>query len=217
MHKIGEILKSNNSEILKQYKFLNKGIYMSFIGPSGSGKSTLLNYISENYDIKTKEVSARKFLDSTKGSYDEQMNDELQTKINFHYIKETFENIIKIYEGKSIITTRCLIDSLAYTYTLKAAEFLIPQMEEAVEFLKERILNNEMIILYTPCDFPMAQIDDKIRGMNEDIRQKTDKVFIDILGRFNIPHFTIKGTIEERKSILDEIMKKYNIQKLLNN
>ena len=48
-----------------------------------SGKSSLLNYLQKNYEIETKEVSARKLLDPTKGSYDEQMSNELETKINF--------------------------------------------------------------------------------------------------------------------------------------
>lgn len=182
------------------------GLYFSFIGASSSGKSTLLKYISNNYDIETKEVSARKLLDSSKGSYDEQMNDELEAKINFYYFQETIKNIFLAEEGHNIITTRCVIDSLAYTHSLKAAEFLIPQMEDAVNLIK-----NKVIILYTPCDFPMTEVEDKLRGMNEEIRQKTDKEFLKIIKEQNIPHYIINGSIEERKKKIDEIMNIYNI------
>ena len=184
------------------------GLYFSFIGASGSGKSTLLQYLAENYQIETKEVSARKLLDSNKGSYDEQMCDELETKINFYYLQETFRNILLARDGHNIITTRCVIDSLAYTHSLKAAEFLIPQMEEAVELIKD-----EVIILYTPCDFPMAQKEDKLRGMNEEIRKETDKEFLNLIEKLNIPHYTINGSLEERKQKLDKLMKEYHIKK----
>lgn len=186
----------------------NKGIYFSFIGGSSSGKSTLLKYIAENYQIETKEISARKLLDPTKGSYDEQMCDELEAKINFYYLQETFRNILLAIDGHNIITTRCVIDSLAYTHSLKAAEFLIPQMEEAVKLIKDKI-----IILYTPCDFPMTEVNDKLRGMNEQVRQETDKEFLKIIEKFNIPHYTIGGNIEERKKKIDIIMEKYDIKK----
>lgn len=188
---------------------MKNGFYFSFIGASGSGKSTLLNYISQKYDIETKEVSARKFLDSSKGSYDEQMCDELETKINFYYLQETFKNILLAKEGHNIITTRCIIDSLAYTYSLKAAEFLIPQMEEIINVIKD-----EIIILYTPCDFPMFQVEDKLRGMNEEIRQKTDKEFLNLISKLNISHYTINGSIEKRKEKIDKIMKEYHIRRL---
>ena len=184
------------------------GLYFSFIGASGSGKSTLLQYLAENYQIETKEVSARKLLDPNKGSYDEQMCDELETKINFYYLQETFRNILLARDGHNIITTRCVIDSLAYTHSLKAAEFLIPQMEEAVELIKD-----EVIILYTPCDFPMAQKEDKLRGMNEKIRQETDKEFLNLIKKLNIPHYTISGSIKERKEKIDKIMEMYNIRR----
>ena len=186
----------------------NKGLYFSFIGASGSGKSSLLNYIAENYQIQTKEVSARKLLDPLKGSYDEQMCDELETKINFYYLQETFRNILLAKEGNNIITTRCVIDSLAYTHSLKAAEFLIPQMEEVVELIK-----NEVIILYTPCDFPMTQVEDKLRGMNENIRQETDKEFLNVIEKLNIPHYTISGSLEERKKKIDKLMSEYSIKR----
>ena len=187
----------------------NKGTYFSFVGGSSSGKSTLLEYIQERYIIETKEVSARKFLDPTKGSYDEQMCDELESKINFYYLIETFNNILLAKKGENIVTTRCIIDSLAYTHSLKAAEYLIPQMEEVVELLK-----NEIVILYTPCDFPMKQVEDKLRGMNEEIRQKTDKEFLKLIEKFNIPHYLISGSIRERKSKIDDIMNKYNIKSI---
>ena len=186
-----------------------KGIYFTFIGASHSGKSTLLKYIAENFEVETKEVSARKLLDPTKGSYDEQMSDELESKIDYYYLQETFKNLREAeVEKKNIITSRCLIDSLAYTKSLKAAEFFIPLMEEAVEYIKDKI-----IILYTPCDFPMSESDDKLRGMNEKVRQETDKIFIDLIEQFDIPHYTISGSLEERKLKINSIMKEYHIKK----
>ena len=111
-------------------------------------------------------------------------------------------------DGQNIVTTRCVIDSLAYTHSLKAAEFLIPQMEEAVDIIK-----NEVIILYTPCDFPMAQKEDKLRGMNEEVRQKTDKEFLNIIEKLNIPHYIISGSLKERMEKIDKIMNEYNIKR----
>ena len=67
-------------------------------------------------------------------------------------------------------------------------------MEEVINLIKDKI-----IILYTPCDFPMAEKEDKLRGMNEQIRQETDKEFLNLIEKLNISHYTIGGSIKERK------------------
>ena len=81
-------------------------------------------------------------------------------------------------------------------------------MEEAVKLIK-----NEVIILYTPCDFPMTQAEDKLRGMNENVRQETDKEFLNVIKKLNIPHYTISGSLEERKRKIDRLMSEYNIKR----
>ena len=49
--------------------------------------------------------------------------------------------------------------------------------------------------------------------MNEEIRKETDKEFLNLIEKLNIPHCTINGSLEERKQKIDKLMKEYHIKK----
>ena len=177
----------------------------SFTGCSGSGKTTLGKFLEENYLITYKEVSARPFLEDLNKSYDEQMTDKIQNRIMYGNLEMVYENLIES-QKENIILSRCCIDVLAYARILKHGL--------DCEYLQEKTikkLSDKMVILYTIPDFPLTDVDDKLRGMNEGVRQNTDKAIFRILEQLNIPHYTISGNLLHRKELLNEIMNKYNI------
>lgn len=188
------------------------GIIFGFTGCSGSGKSTLLNYIKTKYNVECKELSARPFLNKNNGSYDKQMNDDIQMNIMYNNIEQTYRylNIINT-TNKNIAVSRTLIDVLAYSRVLNHGLCCEKQEIETIKYLKDKI-----IFLYTIPDFNLKINDEKdtLRGMNEEIRLKTDKKIYEILTELNIPYIKIYGNLENRKKIIDNLMYKNNIYDL---
>lgn len=184
---------------------------LGFVGASGSGKSTSMKYLSENYNIDCRELSARPFLDSTKGSYDEQMTDIVQTRIMLNNLDYTHRAIEECQNKKiNIALSRTQVDVLAYSTVLNhGQDFQIQQFD----FITYLINNPNYLFIYTRADFELTQVDDKLRGMNEEIRKETDNEILKILDLFNISYFTIYGEIDTRKFLMDNLMKKLNIKR----
>ena len=97
---------------------------------------------------------------------------------------------------------------LAYMLTLNKALFLKEQQIKFINYLR-----NKVIWLYIPIEFQMQEVSDSLRGMNENVRYKTDDNIVRLLGECNIPYYTIHGNMKKRESILDEIMIQYEINK----
>lgn len=179
----------------------------AFTGPSGSGKTTLGNYLSKNFDIEYREVSARPFLEDLNKSYDEQMNDIMQTRIMYNNLESVYQALFEAnINNKNICLSRCCIDVLAYAKALNKGLGCEKLQQNTISYLKDKI-----VLMYTCPDFPMKDKDDKLRGLNEDIRQKTDSNIVQIMSDLIIPCYTLSGSLENRKNLLNTIMKKYDI------
>lgn len=188
---------------------VNNKIFL-FVGASGTGKSTCMKYLSENYNILCEELSARPFLKQNQGSYDQHMTDEIQLKIMYNNTLTILQKLIDLNskENKSIVYSRSPIDVLAYMLTLNKALFLKEQQIKFINYLR-----NKVIWLYIPIEFQMQEVSDSLRGINENVRYKTDDNIVRLLGECNIPYYTIHGNMKKRESILDEIMIQYEINK----
>ena len=181
-----------------------------FVGASGTGKSTLMNYLRENFDIECSELSARPFLKMENGSYDQQMTDEIQLNIMYNNTLTILERLIEIELGEkeSVVYSRSPIDTLAYAKTLNKGLCLEKQQQDLIQYL-----NNKIVYLYIPIEFEMKEESDKLRGLNEDVRNLTDDNICMYLNFLNVPHYIIHGSIEERQQILNEIMNKFDIKR----
>lgn len=176
-----------------------------FTGASGSGKSTLGTYVSDNYDIEFRENSARPLLEKEKGSYDEQMTDELQQNIMFYQLKNIYEAYIEqSFNNRSILLSRSPVDSFAFSFALqKGLNSNSKRISlDAIHYFKDKI-----IIIYCPVDFENKVKDDELRGNNDQMRNKTDFFIKDILFRENLPYFTLQGSLANKKEQLDNILK----------
>lgn len=178
-----------------------KNKYFSFVGASGVGKSTLLNYINENFSIKTMELSARPYLPKVEGSYDQTLTDESQALICMHRALGAFEQMLT---GEPCVFSRSAIDNLAYQRVLGKGLFLDSASKRNIE-----IENKNTTYLYIPIQFPMAQTEDTVRGMNEEVRQKTDLEIQKICIGFHIDPIIISGSLEERQEQLKYHLKDY--------
>lgn len=185
-----------------------------FTGASGVGKSTCMKYLSENYNIDCIELSARPFLQNNGQSYDVQMTDKIQNNIQFNNTITLLKSIIKNERGefkKSICYSRSMLDVICYAESLNKGLDCIEQQISLIEETK-----NEFIYLYIPVEFSMKDTNDTKRGTNEEVRNLTDKYIQKYIEELNIPIITIHGDMSNRKFILDNIMKKYNIPKFKN-
>lgn len=180
-------------------------------GVSGVGKSTLLNYIKAWYpecDIQTIEASARPYLPEG-GSYDQTLTDEIQAVIVQSRTLSVMEFLLEPKGPPIGVFTRSALDNLAYQRVLKKGLFLNKSNEREVEMLAK---NDNVIFIYIPIEFPLDPSDEK-RGVNEEVREATDKAMVDIIGELNIPHFLVKGTKEQRFKSMDVILAKYGLEK----
>lgn len=180
-------------------------------GASGVGKSTLLKHIDAHYfdgDIIGVESSARPFLPKG-GSYDQTLTDESQAIIVQSRTLSVLDFILNS-PSEAAIFTRSAIDNLAYQRVLQKGQFMDECNKREVALLANA---DNVVFIYIPIEFPLDS-KDKVRGTNEEVRTATDKVIYDILTEFNIPHYTIKGTIEERCHSLDVILQKLDIDSI---
>lgn len=184
------------------------GNLIGFVGCSGSGKSTCTKYLSKYYNIESVEISGRPFFKENGGSYDEQINEEIQTKIMYNNVEKIYQCFIStIINNKNIVTSRNPIDVLAYSRALNFGVVYEEQLKNTIKYL---IPN--MTIVYTSIDFKMTDKSDKIRGMNEEVRLKTDKEIKKVFEELNIKPYIIKGDYEQREKLLDELMNNLNIE-----
>ena len=175
----------------------------AFVGASGTGKSSLGHYLQDNYDnIEFREVSARPYLENCEKSYDKQMTDKIQNRIMYGNLEMVYQTLLEAqFSEKTIVLSRCCIDVLAYARALKHGLDCEDLQEKTINFLSDKI-----ILLYTIPDFPLCDDKDKQRGMNEQVRQETDKEIVNIFNTLNIPFYLIRGDLKSRKETLDKIM-----------
>lgn len=183
------------------------GKLIGFVGCSGSGKSTCIKYLSKYYDIQSVEISGRPFFKKDSGSYDEQLTEEIQTKIMYNNVEKIYQCLLNTSTSNiNIVTSRNPIDVLAYSRALNFGKAYEEQLKNTIKYL---IPN--MTICYTSIDFKMIDKSDKIRGMNEEVRLKTDEEIKKIFKELNIRPYIIKGNYEQREKLLDNLMDNLNI------
>lgn len=184
----------------------------AFVGASGTGKSSLGQYLQKKYsNIEFREVSARPFLENLEKSYDEQMTDKIQNRIMYGNLDKVYQTILEAqFTEKIIVLSRCCIDVLAYARTLKHGLDCEDLQEKTIYNLRKNI-----VLLYTVPDFPLSDQTDKQRGMNESVRQETDKQVKNILDSLGLNYYTLKGDLKERQNYLDEIVKIENLKREL--
>jgi len=170
------------------------------VGASGTGKSTLLEYVKENFAINVTEVSARPYLPSDT-DYVNGLTLESQVLITQNRFVSFIEKIVK---PMPTLFSRSPIDSLAYEMALNKAPFLRPLLERQIKITQPLIQ-----YLYVPPEFPMESEGDIVRGSNAEMQNQTDIHMCQILSFFDIESILIKGSKEERFTILDEIFKDY--------
>lgn len=168
---------------------------MAFTGASGTGKTTLLNEIEKIPTFKTVELSARPYLPTT-GDYVSNSSDMVQYRTNVGSLVSLTEALL-MYPEKNLFFSRCTIDRLAYSRVLGVGgalhDILIKEIQQVVRPFIE--------VYCLPVEFDLPG-NDEVRGTNEDVRKATNDEIFKILREFDIPYTLVKGSVEERMTII---------------
>jgi nicotinamide riboside kinase len=176
-------------------------IQIVFTGAQGTGKTTLVNELAKE-GIKTLSI-AREQAENTGWTSD--------TPGTVEYQKELYNNLYKaISSKKSFLSDRALSCVAAYTFMhalnnpddKKLKKLADSQYEKFCKFHND---NQNVIIVYTPIEFPVEN--DGLRSINEKERTTIDFLIKNILDTTGANYITVTGTVEERLAQIKENLK----------
>ncbi len=167
------------------------------IGTQGTGKSTLLNRFRDHYNVI--DGVARRCI--TQGCDSSESGTwSSQCKI--------FNSYLRALDEENYISTRSVLDVLAYTAWLTKKGKIIPaqylsQLQDTVLWW---IRNPEVVICYVPIEFEIE--DDGVRSVDKTYQKEIDKEMLYVLQQLKVPYYSVSGTVEQRVEQLKEIIQK---------
>ena len=168
---------------------------IAIIGSQSTGKSTIGNQLSENMNIRLITELARKW-DIEKAT---------QTEL-IHIQKELLKlQIQEENHNGQFISDRSTIDNLSYW--LHNVSPIVDKEENAI-YIKtalDNAKNYSHIFLLTPEFYP---VDDNFRNTNIIYQLQIAEIINTILRLYNIPHYRLTGTVENRVQNAMEILTK---------
>ena len=186
------------------------------LGSQGTGKTTLVNLFKGKVPVV--DNVARKVI-AVGGACNESGTAESQ--------KQIFVDYLEALSQENFLSTRSVIDVLAYT-TYLASNCTVDWLDNDSQERYKKLLNElwserrkvkswleknpEVVICYVPVEFEIEG--DGVRSVNKDYQKKIDLIMKCLFDRYIkeglIKYgYIIKGTIEERQKQLEEIIKKY--------
>lgn len=171
-------------------------------GTQGTGKTSVLKHFDGKMNTITEVV--RNLVKDEHIPVNEQGTEHGQRRIF-----DTYYEILSKTEAP-YISDRGLVDVLAYTcYNMKdkgekGEKFMDELMERFVHFQE---VNPDVVYFYVPIEFDVVW--DGFRSMDEDFRKEIDKNIKDLLDAMNVDYIELRGTVEERLEIIENVMKKY--------
>jgi predicted ATPase len=172
-------------------------------GAQGVGKTSILRKFEGRMNLVTEVV--RNLAKNEHIAVNEEGNMRGQSRIF-----DTYEEVLSKRETP-FISDRGLTDVIAYTcYNMKdkgaeGKKFLDDQITHLNEFQNK--YGNDTIYFYIPIEFEVEY--DGFRSTNEDFRKEIDKNIKDLLDGMGVDYIELRGTVEERLEIIENIMRNY--------
>lgn len=182
-------------------------VKINFVGAQGTGKTTLLETARKDEVFKDFQFCTEIIRDLVK-----KKNLSINESGNVKSQKVFFDAYNKILNKDGYISDRCIIDVHAYTnylYDYKSSNSEKEFQSLYKEILREnsilKSLNKDSfgIIIYFPIEFEL--VDDGIRSLNVYFQEYIDQYIVNTLNKYQLPFYTIRGSIEQRLKQLKEI------------
>lgn len=192
-----------------------KPIIFDVVGAHSTGKTTVINQIKDYF----------LFHHHIKPSHHESVSrthlKEKQLKL-YNEVDDLFQCYISLLNWSSIFhlslhnqvicSTDLVVRSLAYSLAGQHCSTSVEVAhKEMLDFVKEILTRTfDVYWIYLPVEFPIVK--DGVRDADEDFRLEVDKMHRYIFRTCEIPHYILKGRIEDRKQklfrFLDSIVMK---------
>lgn len=183
-------------------------VKINFVGAQGTGKTTLLEAARKDEAFKDFQFCTeivREFVKKKNLSINESGNAKSQ--------KAFFDAYNRILNKDGYISDRCIIDVHAYTNYL--FDYKSTNDENEIQSLYKEIIREKSIlkslnkdsfgiIIYFPIEFEL--VDDGIRSLNSYFQEYIDQFIVDTLNKYQLPFYTIRGSVEQRLKQLKEII-----------
>lgn len=182
-------------------------VKVNFVGAQGTGKTTLLEAARKDEAFKNFQFCTEIVRDLVK-----KKNLSINESGNAKSQKVFFDTYNKILNKDGCISDRCIIDVHAYTnylYDYKSSNSEKEFQSLYKEILREnsilKSLNKDSfgIIIYFPIEFEL--VDDGIRSLNVYFQEYIDQYIVNTLNKYQLPFYTIRGSVEQRLKQLKEI------------
>lgn len=182
-------------------------VKINFVGAQGTGKTTLLETARKDEVFKDFQFCTEIVRDLVK-----KKNLSINESGNAKSQKVFFDAYNKILNKDGYISDRCIIDVHAYTnylYDYKSSNSEKEFQSLYKEILREnsilKSLNKDSfgIIIYFPIEFEL--VDDGIRSLNVYFQEYIDQYIVNTLNKYQLPFYTIRGSVEQRLKQLKEI------------
>lgn len=182
-------------------------VKINFVGAQGTGKTTLLEAARKDEVFKDFQFCTEIVRDLVK-----KKNLSINESGNAKSQKVFFDAYNKILNKDGYISDRCILDVHAYTnylYDYKSSNSEKELRSLYKEILREnsilKSLNKDSfgIIIYFPIEFEL--VDDGIRSLNVYFQEYIDQYIVNTLNKYQLPFYTIRGSVEQRLKQLKEI------------
>lgn len=182
-------------------------VKINFVGTQGTGKTTLLEAARKDEAFKDFQFCTEIVRDLVK-----KKNLSINESGNTRSQKVFFDAYNKILNKDGYISDRCILDVHAYTnylYDYKSSNSEKELRSLYKEILREnsilKSLNKDSfgIIIYFPIEFEL--VDDGIRSLNVYFQEYIDQYIVNTLNKYQLPFYTIRGSVEQRLKQLKEI------------
>lgn len=186
---------------------MKDNLKINFVGAQGTGKTTLLETARKDEVFKDFQFCTEIIRDLVK-----KKNLSINESGNVKSQKVFFDAYNKILNKDGYISDRCIIDVHAYTnylYDYKSSNSEKEFQSLYKEILREnsilKSLNKDSfgIIIYFPIEFEL--VDDGIRSLNVYFQEYIDQYIVNTLNKYQLPFYTIRGSVEQRLKQLKEI------------
>lgn len=166
---------------------MNKKV--ALIGSSSVGKSTVFHLLKETLPEFTFISESTRTVKSFGFPINEEGNDLTQLAISSYHLSA-------ILTQENVILDRCYLDLLVYSTVLYEAGQISKPTWDYIEYTFENTMQEYTHFIYFPIEF--TAVEDGVRSVNEEWREKVDKTFKKYLELYKIEYLTVTGSPKQR-------------------